>query len=101
VPDFSFLDDQVQHRAPPASRPARRPQSRPMPRDRVMTIQKTSKGLKAGQALAWLTVFCGVGFLMAGGSSKSENIAAMGGFTLTVGVLWVFINRVQRWWHHG
>lgn len=70
-----------------------------------VTIEKTGKGIKFQQLLAWATMVFGVGLWMAG---ASEPAAASGltetsknaVFTMAAAGVWLVVLRILRWWHH-
>ena len=76
--------------------------------ERVYTIQKTSKRLKAGQMYAWalLTIGLAVVFFsvpeQVGSTTPMQRGLNVGGSVATLfGFGWLMVNRWQRWWHHG
>ena len=75
---------------------------------RVYTIEKTSKSLKADQFYAWLLFMIGVaaiGYAMSQGLENrtpiSRGFAVGGSVACFLGFGWLVVNRWQRWWHHG
>ncbi len=91
---FDFLEGN----APARTAPRRRSLSR------VVTIQKTSKGLKGQQLAAWLTFIGGIALfssMMPEPGSRMPPAGIAGGLVTIAGFFWILVNRWQRWWHHG
>jgi hypothetical protein len=75
---------------------------------RVYTIEKTSKRLKADQFFAWLLFMIGVaavGYALSHGTIDrtpiSRGFGVGGSLACLFGFGWLVVNRWQRWWHHG
>jgi DNA-directed RNA polymerase subunit M/transcription elongation factor TFIIS len=65
----------------------------------VVTIQRTSKPLKAQKLMA-IGAMC-LGLLVAMAGEKSSVALAVGGILLVGGLVWLIVTRVRIWWHHA
>lgn len=69
-----------------------------------VTIEKTGKGIKVQQMLAWMTLLFGVGLSIAGHTDRHAvgmtATAANGYLTVTSALVWMGFLRMIRWWCH-
>jgi hypothetical protein len=62
---------------------------------KTITIQKTSKNIKAHFLMGFATMFLGL-FLLTGEGAG----AGIGGMLVCAGMLWIFGAKIAKWWHH-
>lgn len=83
------------------------PSASPMPVRGHVTIEKTSKSLKAQQLWGLLCIVLGLMMVGIGASSSQSGsngpngIAMVGAPLFLLGVVWRIVTRVRIWWHHG
>ena len=69
-----------------------------------VTIEKTGKGIKFQQMLAWITLLFGVGLCVVGHSDQNAvgmtETAANGYATVASALVWMMFLRMIRWWCH-
>jgi len=62
----------------------------------TVTIQKTSKNIKAHMVCAAFVMVLGFFFL----SGEGENSPHFGGLFISFGTFWFLGAKIARWWHH-
>ena len=63
----------------------------------TITIQKTSKRIKAHIALSALTF--AIGLLLV--TSRDNDTATVGGLLAFFGLIWLVVAKIAKWWNHA
>ena len=66
--------------------------------DHLVTVQETSKALKAQQAIGVAVLALGMVVMFAG--EKGGDAAQLGMFITLAGLILVIVTRTRIWWHH-
>jgi len=74
-------------------------------RDRVQTIERTSKRWKWHQLWGAVMAINGFVFLIGatavGDTDTAVSLAGWSTLALVLGLAWFLVARIQAWWHHG
>ena len=67
-------------------------------KDRVQTIELTSKRLKKQLLYSIATII--IGLILVGSGKSGSTTQYFGGFVTFIGFVWIIVTRIKIWWNH-